>query len=123
MRPSTDSQDFGTFKRALAPFVVIALLSPTPSVIAQNAAATPSITAPASEVNNAGYSLKPKGLSITDWPNLQLDFSIERSDQTRFRNLSLADVQTKVDGRPLPATEGDLRLRENEASTVLVLLD
>ena len=60
----------------------------------------PSVTGVASHVNRAGYSLKPIGLAVDEWPKLRLDFSIEREDRTTFRNLTLPDVESKHDGIP-----------------------
>jgi len=85
--------------------------------------AKPATNGVATEISKAGYSLKPTGLATGEWPNLRLDFSIERSDRTNFKNLQLADIQPKIDGKDLQLTEGDLKLRDNEASGVLLLLD
>lgn len=105
-------------------FCMIAILQPS-STIAQSVekGSTPTATVHLTEVKEAGYSLKPTGLATAEWPLLRLDFSIEREDHTPFRNLSLADVQPKIDGQPLAVRDGDLRLRENEAAEVLLLLD
>lgn len=126
IRLSVDPQGSSRFKRAVLALVTIASISSLPGATAQNTTvpgSTPSVAASASEVNEAGYSLKPTGLSTSEWPNLRLDFSIERSDHTPFRNLNLADVQPKVDGALLATTEGDLRLSDNQASSVLLLID
>jgi Mg-chelatase subunit ChlD len=98
----------------------------TPRVVAQDATtatSNPSLTGTAGEVKKAGFSLKPTGLATSEWPTLRLDFSIDRDDRTSFRNLTLADVQPKVDGQLLALSEGDLKLRDNESSSVLLLLD
>jgi Mg-chelatase subunit ChlD len=84
---------------------------------------TPHLTATAVEINKAGYLLKPAGLSTGEWPTLRLDFSVERADKTTFRNLAVADIQATLDGRPLTVKEGDLKLRNDETTGVLLLLD
>jgi Mg-chelatase subunit ChlD len=125
MKQSIDPHGDGK-RRVLVALLFIASLAQPPGVRSQDAGAatpTPAVTADSGEVNKSGYSLKPKGLSTGEWPNLRLDFSIERSDHTPFRNLNLADVQPRLDGQILATREGDLRLRDNEGSTVLLLLD
>lgn len=126
MRLSIQRKCRSKVKRALLALLCLALISPLSALVAQDPAApgsNPSLTGSTGEVNKAGYSLKPTGLSTGEWPNLRLDFSIERGDRTSFRNLTLADVQPKVDGQLVRLTEGDLKLRDNEASSVLILLD
>jgi Mg-chelatase subunit ChlD len=113
-------------RRALLALWCIILISPSTSVTSQNGVnppLAPSGNSNSVVVNQAGYTLNPSGLSTGEWPNLRLDFSVERSDHTPFRNLTLADVQPKIDGQILTTTEGDLRLRENQDSSVLLLLD
>lgn len=113
-------------KRTLLALLCLVSIVPVSGVLAQVPAAPvsqPSLTGAAVEVNEAGYSLKPTGLATSEWPNLRLDFSIERGDHTPFRNLKLAEVQPKIDGQLLTMTEGDLQLRENEGSSVMLLLD
>jgi len=101
----------------------VSAIVPLVGVIAQNSPSTPSLTDAAVEVNRAGYRLKPTGLATSEWPNVRLDFSIERSDRTNFKNLNLVDVEPKLDGQIVPTKEGDLKLTESQASAVLVLLD
>ena len=101
-------------------------MMPLHALLAQSSAppvASPSasLTRTAEEVNKAGYSLKPTGLATNEWPNLRIDFSIERADQTIFKNLTLAEVSAKVDGADLKMREGDLE--KKESAGVLVLLD
>ena len=101
----------------------VSSIVPLAGVIAQNSSATPALTGAAAEVNRAGYLLKPTGLATSEWPKVRLDFSIERSDRTNFKNLNLVDVEPKLDGQIIPTKEGDLKLTESQASAVLVLLD
>ncbi len=112
---------------AVALFCFVSLLpldgSLAQSQIGQTATPPASLTRTADEVNKAGYSLKPFGLATNKWPVLTVDFSIERSDQTIFRNLTLADVEPKVDGKPVVTREGDLEQKEAEGAGVFVLLD
>jgi Mg-chelatase subunit ChlD len=82
-----------------------------------------SITQTADEVNKEGYSLKPTGLATNEWPNLRIDFSIERADHTIFKNLTLADVAAKVDDVSITMRDGDLKQTKSDGSGVLVLLD
>jgi len=91
--------------------------------VAPVASPSASLTRTADEVNTAGYSLRPTGLATNEWPNLRIDFSIERADHTIFKNLTLADVSAKVDGAALPIREGDLEQKQSQSSGVLVLLD
>ncbi|HEY6802063.1 MAG TPA: VWA domain-containing protein [Pyrinomonadaceae bacterium] len=96
---------------------------PLTGTIAQNSTGTPSLAETAAEVNRAGYLLKPIGLATGEWPKVRLDFSIERSDHSIFRNLNLADVQPKLDGEIVAPQEGDLKLTDSQGSAVFVLLD
>jgi Mg-chelatase subunit ChlD len=82
-----------------------------------------SLTSAADEVNKAGYSLKQFGLATNEWPILRVDFSIERADQTIFKNLTLADVEPKLDGKPLVTRAGDLLQKDGQGAGVFVLLD
>ena len=82
-----------------------------------------SLTSTAAEVEKAGYSLKDFGLATNKWPVVTIDFSIKRSDETIFKNLTLADVESKVDGKQLVTREGDLLQKEVQGSGVFVLLD
>ena len=87
-------------------------------------AATPvSVTSSADEVNKAGYLLREFGLATNEWPVLRVNFSIERSDETIFKNLTLTDVEPKLDGKPLVTRDGDLLQKDNEGPGVFVLLD
>jgi Mg-chelatase subunit ChlD len=106
----------------------LALVLPLKILWAQNSVApvaTPSatLTHTADKVDIAGYLLKPTGLATNEWPNLRIDFSIERADHTIFKNLTLADVAVKLDGALLPATAADLEQKESQSSGVMVLLD
>jgi Mg-chelatase subunit ChlD len=89
------------------------------SVLAQTP--SPSLTSNADEVKKAGYSLKPTGLATNEWPNLRLDFSIERADHTIFKNLTAPDIAATVNGVPISIREGDLE--QKESAGILVLLD
>jgi Mg-chelatase subunit ChlD len=115
-------------KRALLALLALSVMMPLHALLAQNSAppvASPSasLSRTADEVNKAGYSLKPTGLATNEWPNLRIDFSIERADQTIFKNLTLADVSAKIDGADVRTTVGDLEQKESQSSGVLVLLD
>lgn len=85
--------------------------------------APPALTSKAGDVNHEGYSLKPVGLALDEWPNLRFDFSIERGDYSNFKNLSSSDVQAKIDEKSIEVKDGDLRLNDTKGSAVLVLLD
>jgi Mg-chelatase subunit ChlD len=104
-------------------FLCACSMLPLAGVIAQNSTTTPALAGTAAEVDRAGYSLKRPILATGEWPRVRLDFSIERSDRTNFQNLSLADVQPKLDGQPVITREGDLTLTESLPSAVLILLD
>ena len=104
-------------------YVILPLPQPLAQTSVPTASPTASQTSGTGEVNKGGFSLKPKGLAMNEWPNLRVDFSIERADQTIFRNLALADVEPKLDGKPVAIIEGDLQQRESQGSGVLVLLD
>ncbi|HEU4768513.1 MAG TPA: VWA domain-containing protein [Pyrinomonadaceae bacterium] len=82
-----------------------------------------SLSRAADEVNKEGYSLKPSGLATNEWPVLRVDFSIERADHTVFKNLTVADVEPKIDGKRVTTREGDLTLKDSKRSGVFVLLD
>jgi hypothetical protein len=97
-----------------------------PSVRGQSNAsssAPPTLTSKAGDVNQAGYSLKPIGLALDEWPSLRLDFSIERGDYSNFKNLSSSDVQAKIDERSIEIRDGDLKLNDTRGSAVMILLD
>ena len=104
-------------REAVVALVGLSVMTPFHALSAQ------SLTKTADEVNKAGYSLKPTGLATNEWPSLRIDFSIQRADQTIFKNLTLADVTAKVDGAELKTREGDLEQKESQSSGVLVLLD
>lgn len=114
-------------KRALVVVFVFCSLLPFRVLLAQapNGGSVPaspaSLTSTADEVNKEGYSLKPVGLATNEWPVLRIDFSIERADHTIFKNLTLADVEPKVDGRGFAVREGDLKEKDDQG--VFVLLD
>lgn len=113
-------------KQSLCALLCLTAIWPTHFVVAQEGSAPasqPKLSGSSGEVNQAGFSLKPTGLSTGEWPNLRLDFSIERDDRTSFRNLKLADVQPKVDSQLTKVNEGDLVLKANDPSSVLLLLD
>lgn len=127
MRTGLSPRRSSRLKRSLAALCLCSLLS-LPNAFAQSlpapdASPSPSVASSASEVNREGYSLKPTGLATNEWPNLRIDFSIERADRTIFKNLTLADVEPKVDGQRIPTREGDLKQKESEGSGVLILLD
>jgi hypothetical protein len=109
---------------AIALICVCSLLLSASSAQTQSPSTTPpvSLTSTADEVNKAGYSLKDFGLATNSWPVCTMNFSIKRADQTIFKNLTLADVQPKVDGKPLLTREGDL-VQKDGAGGVFVLLD
>src|SRR6476659_9938444 len=69
------------------------IFSPRLAQAQDQSSAKPPTNGIATEISKAGYSLKPTGLATGEWPNLRLDFSIERSDRTNFKNLQLADIQ------------------------------
>ena len=110
-----------TRRRSFLVFLCLCSVLLTGGVFAQTD--NTSVTGVAGDVNRAGYSLKPIGLAVDEWPKLRLDFSIEREDKTTFRNLTLADVESKHDGIPIRLKEGDLKLTATEGSAVLILLD
>jgi len=115
-----------TSRRALLAFLCLGSIVLTRGVFAQtdsSPVANPSVTGVAGDINRAGYSLKPIGLAVDEWPKLRLDFSIEREDRTTFRNLTLNDVESKHDGIPVRHQEGDLKQTASEGSAVLILLD
>ncbi len=115
-----------TRRRALLAFLCLCSIVLTRGVFAQTDSppvANPSVTGVAGDINRAGYSLKPIGLAVDEWPKLRLDFSIEREDRTTFRNLTLNDVESKHDGIPVRHQEGDLKQTASEGSAVLILLD
>lgn len=111
-------------KRTLLALLSLALFNPCLVVPAQPGGGElkPSFNNAGGEVSKSGYVLKPTGLSTAGWPELRLDFSIEGSGRI-FKNLSLADIQPKLDGRPILLREGDLKLLDNEPYSVLLLLD
>jgi Mg-chelatase subunit ChlD len=113
-------------KPRLLALVCLAASGLSPFVVAQESGTSgsqPTLSSSSGEVNKAGFSLKPTGLSTGEWPTLRLDFSIERGDRTSFRNLKLADVEPKVDGQSTRVNDGDLVLKTNEAASILLLLD
>lgn len=115
-------------RRAVIALLGLSVLLPVEILFAQSpvspvANPSASIMRSADEVNKEGYSLKPTGLATNEWPNLRIDFSIERADHTIFKNLTLADVAAKVDDSSLALRDGDLKLTESQAPGVLVLLD
>jgi hypothetical protein len=114
-------------KRASVALLTLSVM-PLHALLAQNSVApvaspSASLTRTAEEVNKAGYSLKPTGLATNEWPNLRIDFSIERADHTIFKNLTAADVTAKVNGAEVKTIAGGLEQRESQSSGVLVLLD
>jgi Mg-chelatase subunit ChlD len=115
-------------RRVVLALLFLSMVVPLNALWAQSSVgpiASPSaaLTRTADEVNEAGYSLKPTGLATNEWPNLRIDFSIERADHTIFKNLTLADVTAKVDGSGLSMRGGNLEQKESQSSGVLVLLD
>lgn len=115
-------------RRVIVALLALSVMMPWSALLAQNSVGpvtspSASLTRIADEVNKAGYSLTPNGLATNEWPNLRIDFSIKRADQTIFKNLTLADVGAKVDGIDLKTKEGDLKQKESQSSGVLVLLD
>ena len=118
----------GRIGRVVIALLTTSVLIPLDVLFAQNSVApnanpSASVTRTADEVNKEGYSLKPTGLATNEWPNLRIDFSIERADHTTFKNLTLGDVAAKVDDASITMRDGDLRQTESQAPGVFVLLD
>ena len=114
-------------RRSVVVLLVFCSLLPLRALLAQApaggtiAAPPTTITSTADQVNEKGYSLKPASLATNEWPVLRIDFSIERADKTIFKNLTLADVDPKVDGKSFSVREGDLIEKSDQG--VFVLLD
>src|SRR5215213_9646199 len=106
MRRFLSPNSTSRIRRAVLALFTLSVIMPLHVLLAQNSVApaspSASLTRTADEVNKAGYSLRPTGLATNEWPNLRIDFSIERADHTIFKNLTLADVSAKVDGATLP---------------------
>ena len=120
------SQHRRSTKHAALVFVCVFSVVFNTAVLGQtddSASAPPTITSKAGDVNQAGFSLKPIGLALNEWPNLRLDFSIERTDFSSFKNLSLSDVQAKADEKLIEINDSDLKLNDTKGSAVLILLD
>ena len=117
----------GRIGRVAIALLAASVLLPLEVLLAQSPvspAASPSASvARPDPVDKDGYSLKPTGVATNEWPNLRIDFSIERADHTIFKNLTLADVAAKVDDSSITLRDGDLKQTESEAQGVLVLLD
>ncbi len=108
-------------RQILVTLFVACFLLPLRVPLAQSP--TPALTRTADEVNKEGYLLKPSGMATNEWPVLRVDFSIERADQSVFKNLTIADVEPKIDGKRIATQEGDLTLKDSKRSGVFVLLD
>jgi Mg-chelatase subunit ChlD len=114
-------------RRSLVVLFVFCSLLPVRSLLAQGPVGGPiqntptSLTSTADQVNKEGYSLKPVGLATNEWPILKVDFSIERADRTIFKNLTAADIETKIDGKNIAVREGDLKEKDDQG--VFVVLD
>ncbi|HEU4713676.1 MAG TPA: VWA domain-containing protein [Pyrinomonadaceae bacterium] len=107
--------------RLFAGALIVCLLMPL-GLLAQSPNPA-SLSRTADEVNKEGYLLKPSGLKTNEWPILRVDFSIERADKTVFKNLTVADVEPKIDGKRVLTNEGDLTLKDSKRSGVFLLLD
>ncbi len=123
---SVSFQSQGSIRHVFVVWVCLFSVVFGPSVRGQSNSSSPApatLTSKANDVNEAGYSLKPIGLALDEWPNLRLDFSIERADFSSFKNLSSSSVQAKVDAKSMEIKDGDLTLNDTKGSAVLILLD
>jgi Mg-chelatase subunit ChlD len=81
----------------------------------------------AAEINKEGYTLKPKGLAVDKWPTVRFDFSVEKKDPSGrpvvFNGIKAADLQAKLDGRPINIRESDLRLTSSDPTSLMVMID
>ena len=128
MNPIHDQKYRSRVRRAVIALFALNLLLPREVLVAQGPTApvanpSASIARTAEEVNKEGYSLKPTGVATNEWPNVRIDFSIERADHTIFKNLTTADVAAKVNDAGITVREGDLKMTESQDPGLLVLLD
>jgi hypothetical protein len=103
---------------ALATFLLPTLLT----VVQAQTQSKPALNDGAQEVNKAGFTLKPAGSWMNEWPNLKFNFSIERGDQSQFKSLVYTDVQARHDKQTVTIGEGDLESNAGSAK-ILLLLD
>lgn len=78
-------------------------------------------------IDKEGYTLKPKGIAVDQWPTARFDFSVEKKDASGrpvvFSGLKASDIQVKLDGRPVAVNDSDLKLTDSEPTSVLLMVD
>lgn len=98
------------------------LLSSASRAQSPQASTPPTVSSDANAVAKEGYALKPAGVATDRWPAVRVDFSIERGDQTLFRELSNEDVEASLNGGLLPLSQNSLK-QNNAPIKVFFMLD
>jgi Mg-chelatase subunit ChlD len=79
------------------------------------------------EVNREGYTLRPSGLALNNLPLARFDFSVEKKDASgkpvQFSMLKAADIQVRINDRPVQVRDGDLKLTASDPAGVLIMID
>lgn len=75
------------------------------------------------EVSKLGYLLKLAGEPVNKWPNLTLNFSIEREDKKVFSSLNKDDIEIKLDKKILKEDKYKLKDGKEDNTSVLFLVD
>jgi Mg-chelatase subunit ChlD len=89
---------------------------------------SPSLPGAASEVQEAGFSLKTAGaIGFEDWdtqnPKIIFNFSIDRADRTPFDGLTFDHIRALSSGYAISIGSADLERKTAASSSVIVFID